>query len=327
MNVRTRFSVLTALLIITALLLSSCSSVTLYYRITFISDGECVDSIETAGSSELRFPDAPKKLGMYFVGWFTEPNGEGEQIYPDSYAEKPLKKNIKLYAYWSENSELANNGAASDYTLIISGDTVTGIRIEHDFPVSVVIPEYVTSIADGAFAGANIASVTVHNGVTAIGTQAFKDCRVLSSVKLPTGLETIADQTFSGCKALTEITIPDSVTMISYRAFSDCSSLSTVNIGKSSALTTLGSMAFIYCSSLKSIRIPQSTTLIRPNAFKYTGLTAAYFDDPNNWISGTPSTQGMVSGAISPAQLKDSSQAANLLTKIYSGASFTKISD
>ena len=63
-------------------------------------------------------------------------------------------------------------------------------------------------------------SVTISEGITTIGDNAFKDCSNLASVSLPNSLTIIEHHAFKGCSALTTITIPSSVTEIGYFAFS-----------------------------------------------------------------------------------------------------------
>lgn len=82
----------------------------------------------------------------------------------------------------------------------------------------------VTAIGDGCFnyqgSHENLTSVTISEGVTTIGRNAFSECRNLSSVSLPNSLVSIGQYAFDDCSALTSITIPGSVTSIGYFAFS-----------------------------------------------------------------------------------------------------------
>ncbi len=63
----------------------------------------------------------------------------------------------------------------------------------------VSIPEGVTEIADGAFAG----------------------CRTLTHVKIPEGVIWIGEDAFAGCRNLIHVTIPESVVWIGDGAFRD----------------------------------------------------------------------------------------------------------
>ena len=64
-------------------------------------------------------------------------------------------------------------------------------------------------------------SVIIPNNVTAIGNQAFYDCKHLISVTIPNSVTTIGSCAFSGCEKLSSVIIPNSVTTIEEWAFSD----------------------------------------------------------------------------------------------------------
>ena len=130
--------------------------------------------------------------------------------------------------------------------------------------------------------GSRIVSHTYNNGrglivcesdITTIGTEAFKRCSNLQTVKLPDSVTSIGDEAFYYCSNLTSITIPDSVAEIGNHAFYECSTLASVTIGK--GVTSIGSYAFHECTSLKSITIPDSVTSIGGDAFRScTSLTS-----------------------------------------------------
>ena len=109
-------------------------------------------------------------------------------------------------------------------------------------PVTVMIPDGVTSIADNAFFGCSgLTSVTIPGSVTSIGCGAFKGCNGLAKdgfvivcqvlcdyigtgghVTIPDGVTSIGGEAFSGCSGLTSVTISDSVTRIGDGAFEEC---------------------------------------------------------------------------------------------------------
>ena len=109
--------------------------------------------------------------------------------------------------------------------------------------------------------------------VTAIGYEAFKDCRGLASVVIPNSVTAIGVSTFSGCAGLTSVTIGNKVTTIGNGAFYGCTSLTSVTIPNS--VTTIGSGTFEGCTGLTSIVIPNSVTAIGVSTFEgCTGLTS-----------------------------------------------------
>lgn len=63
--------------------------------------------------------------------------------------------------------------------------------------------------------------VTVPNGVTEIGENAFRGCETLTGITLPEGLTTIGERAFANCTALTEITLPKSLKTLAPQAFNN----------------------------------------------------------------------------------------------------------
>lgn len=143
------------------------------------------------------------------------------------------------------------------------------LYVSSDCSDDVIIPNGVTSIADGVFyERSDLTSITIPDSVTNIGYHAFKGCSNLISMKIPKGVIKIGYDTFSGCKSLTSVTIPDSITSIGDSAFSGCESLTSVTIPNS--VTSIGDSAFFGCKSLTSIEISNSVTNVGVYAFSGT---------------------------------------------------------
>ena len=138
----------------------------------------------------------------------------------------------------------------------------------------VVINNGVTSIGSCAFKGCSgLTSVTIPNSVTSIGDEAFYNCSGLTSVTIPNSVTSIGESAFEGCTGLTSVTIPNSVTSIGQRAFMNCSGLTSITIPNSG--TSIGNGTFYYCTGLTSVTIPNSVTSIGTYAFDgCTGLTS-----------------------------------------------------
>ena len=64
--------------------------------------------------------------------------------------------------------------------------------------------------------------------VTTIGSDAFSDCRDLTTVEIPNSVTSIGDRAFSYCYGLKSVEIPNSVTSIAYSDFSECISINTI---------------------------------------------------------------------------------------------------
>lgn len=90
-----------------------------------------------------------------------------------------------------------------------------------------VIKDGTRLIANGAFAGSSLTTITIPNTVTYIGVSAFR-YSALASVIIPNSVTTIRGFAFHHCTSLKSVTIPNSVTQIQRDAFRDCSTLTTV---------------------------------------------------------------------------------------------------
>ena len=176
------------------------------------------------------------------------------------------------------------NAVDSDFVI------VEGVLTEYKgSSKNVTIPDYVTSIGEGAFYNCSkITNITIPMSVISIGNQAFQDCSNLTSITIPESVTSIEDFAFYDCSSLTDITIPLSVTRIGYAAFNYTPWLETIqkedpfviinNIlidGRTctgivtipNIVISIGEGAFEYCESITSITIPDSVSSIGKFAF------------------------------------------------------------
>ena len=122
----------------------------------------------------------------------------------------------------------------------------------------------------GSYSGVvNIPSQVTSDGVTytvtAIGNNAFRDCRNLTSVTLPSTVKTIGKYAFKSCSNLSHLVIPSSVKVIDYSAFQYCRRLTSLSLPAS--LEEIGYYAFYGCSGIPRVSIPGSVTSLGDGAF------------------------------------------------------------
>jgi len=216
-----------------------------------------------------------------------------------------------------------------------------------------IIPNSVTSIDSGAFAGCtSLTSITIPSSVTSIGSGAFSGCSALTNITIPNSVTSIGSSAFSRCTNLTSITIPNSVTSIVSNVFFGCTGLENITVASGNAtyrsegnciiqrannalvlgcknsiipnnVTSIGSGAFEGCSALTSITIPDSVTSIGELAFRYcTGLTNITI--PNSvtriWGQAFSECTGLTSvtiGTITSANFSTSAPFPGNLRDVY----------
>lgn len=188
----------------------------------------------------------------------------------------------------------------------ITGDNTVEVtysdRDNNTYSGSISVPETVTNngteysvttIGESAFKGSAVTSVSMPEGITIIGFEAFSGCQNLESVALPESLTTLGIRTFGGCQSLKTIKIPSGVRAIPSSCFNGCSSLESVTIPEGvtsiegsafwscnlnaltlpESLETIGSYAFCNNCVLKSVNIPAKVKTIESDAFYNCGLT------------------------------------------------------
>ncbi len=150
----------------------------------------------------------------------------------------------------------------------------------------------VTSLPAGMFysslAAKNFKNDYLPEGLTSIGTQAFRSCYYFTgAVHLPSSLETLGQSSFEGiasstvtlpedCKFTTmpcafnlsdieTINLPESITAIDANAFAQCKKLRRIIGGKN--VTKIGARAFFICSVLENIPLNEGIETIEEDTF------------------------------------------------------------
>ena len=94
--------------------------------------------------------------------------------------------------------------------------------------------------------------------VTAIGTDAFRDCTGITSVVIPDSVTSIGGSAFRGCINITDITLPANITSIPGAMAFGCANLKYVAIPD--GVNSIGGYAFSGCTNLEAAVIPDSVT-------------------------------------------------------------------
>ena len=137
--------------------------------------------------------------------------------------------------------------------------------------LTAVIHEGITNIGDNSFKNCTeLKTIEIPNSVTLIGRNAFFDCSKLSSVLIPNDVVCIDDCAFDGCKSLLSVVLPSNLLRLGLGAFEECSGLSSINIPES--LEEIDDCTFYGCAELTHITIPDTITYIGSKAFFASGL-------------------------------------------------------
>lgn len=112
---------------------------------------------------------------------------------------------------------------------IVNKKTLTGYGYNDlSFPMqigemyTIIIPDSVSEIGEGAFAYTRIEEIEIPGNVKKISFLAFQHCHRLKKVIIHEGVEEIGDRAFSECGELESVSIPFSIKKIGAGAFASC---------------------------------------------------------------------------------------------------------
>lgn len=139
---------------------------------------------------------------------------------------------------------------------------------------TLVIPNSVTSIGEGAFADIKgLKTIIIPSNVKEIQKNAFNGNTTLENVifetemvdGVETGVTTIGEKAFYGCTALKSIKIPDTVVSMNSQVFTYCTKLEEAFFSK--FIKEIPSQCFYGCTELKEFEIPEGVIDIKTYAF------------------------------------------------------------
>ncbi len=171
-------------------------------------------------------------------------------------------------------------GTAADGIEVVFGESCTRIPANMFYAFS------------GPENAANIVSVSIsdetQNGVSEIGSNAFRSCTSLesfdfgSAVTIGTGafesctglksfnwsekLASIGSDAFKGCTKIASLSLPASLTAIDKEAFKGCTNLSSISFP--AGLTSIGDSAFVDCVNLTELTLPEKLTSLGKECFR-----------------------------------------------------------
>ncbi len=196
-----------------------------------------------------------KLLGYEFVGWYS---GE-DLISTDTTYTFTVDKNVM--------ARFAVKAEMSSFTFTSTTTTCSITGIKDKTITEIVVPDYVTSISQGAFSGCtSLESITIPfvggSRKTPSNTYQYPFGYIFGTSSYTGGTATTQYYYGSSTSSTTSSTyyIPTSLKKVTvtggnilYGAFYNCSSLTSVVIGDS--VTSIGDYAFEYCSALTSVHI------------------------------------------------------------------------
>jgi hypothetical protein len=112
-----------------------------------------------------------------------------------------------------------------------------------------------------------VEAISLSEGITSLGTNAFMDLMFVTDVTIPRSVKTIHKRAFENCRSLTSVTFAQNSQLktIDHWAFYECINLQTMDIPE--GVTTIGNGAFYGCAYLESLVLPSSLESIADNGF------------------------------------------------------------
>ena len=163
--------------------------------------------------------------------------------------------------------------------VIVNNILIDGVKAAGD----VTVPDGVTEIAESAFEGSGLVSVSIPASVKRIGSGAFIGCKSLTAVKHAGNITDWGAYAFNGCTSLKSFVIPEGTEKIDRHAFAYCDSLTEMILPES--VWTIGEYAFAECKNLSKIVILNPKCQIHDDAA--TISSAQNIEEQKRVFSGT----------------------------------------
>lgn len=125
------------------------------------------------------------------------------------------------------------------------------------------------TIEDEAFAGTDISKLTIPGNVEYVGQYIVQGCDSLTSLTIEEGVKALGNYAFFGATAIQSLTIPGSVETVGGRVVQECTSLAEITLEE--GIKSL-SMRSFYGAAVKSIKIPSTITDIPAYCFEASAI-------------------------------------------------------
>ena len=149
-------------------------------------------------------------------------------------------------------------GAGLSWSLSGGVLTITGSGAMTDYRNAESVPWYKFK--------SEISELKLNDGLTSVGSLAFKDCKKIKTVSIPKSVKKIGQYAFENCSGIEMLGL-GAVETIDEGAFSGCISVASIKLP--TTLKTIGLKAFYRCESIAGIIIPENVTYIGIAAFGY----------------------------------------------------------
>ena len=136
---------------------------------------------------------------------------------------------------------------------------------------TLVIPDSVTEIGEGAFANEGLKTIIIPGTVKKIGINAFAYNTKLETVIMQEGVEEIGSNAFRDCTNLKNVELPESLIKIGEVAFYNCINLQEISIP--SKIKIIESYTFAACTRLGKIELKEGLEEIKGNSFLSTAFS------------------------------------------------------